>query len=151
MFGSQMKMEEYHAYNSLPMYLTENYHLSKLQIDIDAYVLAKSKDAIRLNVNTIKKQLAQIQKLAGLQPVLVLENLRLSQRNALIQAGIVFVVPKKQMYIPHYIMNLTEAESAIEEYGEEFAVATQVVFAYLLLHQIKETNAINLVRDCPTP
>ena len=149
MFGAQMMLDEYHTYGSLPMYLTENYQLSKLQIDTDTYVLAKPKDAIKLNVNTIKKQLTQIQKFTQLRPVLVLENLRLAQRNALIQAGIAFVVPEKQLFIPHFAMNLTEAESSVEEYGEEFAVATQVVFSYLLLQQIKETNAHQLSERFP--
>lgn len=149
MFGTTMILEEYHAYSSLPMYLTENYQLFKLQIGADAYVLAKPEGAIKLNVDTIKKQLTQIQKHTGLQPVLVLENLRLSQRNVLIQAGIAFVIPGRQLYIPHAVINLTETESAIEEYGEQFAVATQVVFSYLLLHQIKETNSHQLSESLP--
>lgn len=148
-FGTQMWLEEYHIYGNLPMYLTDNYQLCKLQIDADKYVLAKPKDAIKLNVTAIKKQLAQIQKYTSLPPVLVLENLRLSQRNALIQARIAFVVPEKQLYIPHYVMNLTETEASIEDYGEQFAVATQVVFFYLLLQQIKETNAHQLSEQLP--
>ncbi len=149
MFGTQMMLEEYHTYGSLPMYLMENYQLSKLQVDTDKYVLVKPKDAIKINVNAVKKQLTQIQKYTGLPPVLVLENLRLSQRNALIQAGIAFAVPEKQLYIPRFIMNLTEAEASIEEYGEQFAVATQVIFSYLLLQQIKETNAHQLSEQLP--
>ncbi len=148
-FGTQMWLEEYHIYGNLPMYLTDNYQLCKLQVDADKYVLAKPKDAIKLNVTTIKKQLAQIQKYTSLPPVLVLENLRLSQRNALVQARIAFVVPEKQLYIPHYVMNLTEIESSIEDYGEQFTVATQVVFFYLLLQQIKETNAHQLSEQLP--
>ncbi|MBR4291134.1 MAG: hypothetical protein IKT52_10940 [Oscillospiraceae bacterium] len=143
-FGTQMMLEEYHTYGNLPMYLTDNYQLCKLQVDADKYVLAKPKDAIKLNVNVIKKQLTQIQKYTNLPPVLVLENLRLSQRNALIQSGVAFVVPEKQLYIPRFVMNLTETEASIEDYGEQFAVATQVVFIYLLLEQIKETNAHQL-------
>lgn len=149
MFGAQMMLEEHHTYDNLPMYLMESYQLCKLQVGADKYVLAKPKNTIKLNVNTIKKQLTQIQKYTRLSPVLVLENLRLSQRNALIQAGIAFVVPEKQLYIPRFIMNLTEVESSIKEYGEQFAVATQVVFSYLLLQQIKETNAHQLSEQLP--
>lgn len=149
MFGSHMMLEEYHSYDSLPMYLTENYQLYKLRVDTDIYVLVKPKTTIKLNVNAIKKQMAQIQKYIGLPPILVLESLRLSQRNALIQAGIAFVVPEKQLYIPHFILNLTETEASIEEYGDQFAVATQVVFSYLLLQQIKETNAHQLSEQLP--
>ena len=149
MFGTQMILEEYHTYGNLPMYLTENYLLSKLQIGTTVYLLAKPKDAIKINVDTIKKQFTQLQKYTNLQPVVVLENLRLSQRNALIQAGIAFVVSEKQLYIPNFAMNLTETESAAQEYGEQFAVATQVVFSYLLLKQIKETNAHQLSEQLP--
>ena len=41
-------------------------------------------------------------------------------------------------------MNLTEVETSIEAYGEQFSVAAQVVFIYLLLNEITETNAHQL-------
>ncbi len=149
MFGSQMFLENYHAYGDLPMYLTENYLLFTLQIDKDLYILAKPKTPINLRVETLRKQLTQIQKYTNLPPVLVLENLRLTQRNALVQSGIAFVVPEKQLYIPHYVINLTETEYAAQEYSEQFAVATQVVFIYLLLNKIKKTNAHQLSERLP--
>lgn len=144
MFGSQMLLEEYHAYSDLPMYLTENYQLFTLRIGADKYLLAKPKDALKLKVDSLKKHLTQICKFTNLPPVLVLENLRMSQRNALIQSGIAFVVPEKQLYIPHCVINLTQTESAAKEYGEQFAVAAQVVFIYLLLNKIRKTNAHQL-------
>lgn len=148
-FGSQIFFENYYAYGDLPMYLTENYQLFKLRVGDDEYVLAKPKDAMKLKVDSLKKQLAQIQKYTNLPPVLVLENLRLTQRNALVQSGIAFVVPEKQLYIPHCVINLTETESTVQEYGEQFAVATQVVFIYLLLNKIKKTNAHQLSERLP--
>lgn len=149
MFGSQMFLENYFATSDLPMYLTENYQLFTLQIDKDLYILARPKTTINLKVETLRKQLRQIQKYTNLPPVLVLENLRLAQRNALVQSGISFVVPEKQLYIPHCMINLTETESAVQEYGEQFAVATQVVFIYLLLNKIKRTNAHQLSERLP--
>lgn len=144
MFGTAMFLEEYHSYDSLPMYLADQYQLLRLQVSADAYILAKPRDTIKINISTLKKQCAQIKKYTGLMPVLVLENLRLVQRNALIQSGIAFLVPEKQMYIPQFLMNLTEIETSIEEYGEQFSVAAQVVFIYLLLNEITETNAHQL-------
>lgn len=144
MFGTTMFLEEYHSYESLPMYLADQYQLLRLQVGNDMYVLAKPKDTIKINTSVLKKQCAQIKKYTGLMPVLVLENLRLTQRNALIQAGIAFLVPGRQVYIPQFLMNLTEQETSIEEYAEQFSVATQVVFIYLLLHKITETNAHQL-------
>lgn len=144
MFGTAMFLEEYHSYESLPMYLSDQYQLLRLQIGTDAYILAKPKDVIKINTSVLKKQCAQIKKYTGLMPVLVLENLRLVQRNALIQSGIAFLVPEKQVYIPQFLMNLTEVETSVEEYGEQFSVAAQVVFIYLLLNEVKETNAHQL-------
>lgn len=144
MFGSIMVLEAYHSYGSLPMYLVDHYQLVRLKINEEVYLLVKPKEAIKINIPPLKKQLIQIQKFTNLRPVLVLENLRLSQRNALIQSRIAFIVPEKQLYIPQFAMNLTEAEATAEEYGDQFSVATQVVFIYLLLNHIKETNAHQL-------
>ncbi len=143
MFGTNILMEP-HSSSNLPIYLTEHYQFYKLQLNDDSYIFIKPKEAIKLNISALKKQLTQIQKHTGLQPVLVFENLRLSQRNALIQAGLAFVVPEKQLFIPQFIMNLSEVETTVEEYGEQFSVATQVVFGYLLLNRIAETNAHQL-------
>lgn len=143
MFGSAMILEEYHSYSNLPMYLMNQYQLLQLQIGTDTFLLVKPNEP-KINITSLKKQLAQIIKYTSQRPVLVLENLRLTQRNALIQSGIAFIVPEKQLYIPQFIMNLTEVETTAEEYGKQFSVATQVVFIYLLLNRIKETNAHQL-------
>ena len=73
--------------------------------------------------------------------------MRLSQRNALIQAGIAFIVPGKQLHIPRFTLSLSEAEGFAEEYGHQFSVAAQVVFIHLLLNREKATNAHQLSRQ----
>lgn len=143
-FGPNMFIEEYHSHRNLPMYMIDNYQMLRLQLGADNFILVESKEPIKVNTTTIKKQMSQVQKYTSMQPVLVFSNLRLSQRNALIQSGIAFIVPEKQLYIPRFVMNLSEVETVAEEYGEKFSVATQVVFSYLLLNQIKETNAHRL-------
>ena len=100
MFGPNMLLEPHHSFSNIPMYWTDHYQFFKLQINDESYIFIKPKDAIKLNTSALKKQLTQIQKHTGLQSVLVLENLRLSQRNALIRAGLAFVVPGKQLFIP---------------------------------------------------
>lgn len=144
MFGTNTFLREYCDSGDLPMYLTDHYQMFQLRIGADAYILVRPKEPIKINTSVLKKQMYQIQRYTNLMPILAIDSLRLSQRNALIQSGIAFVVPEKQLYIPQFVMNLTETEAAIEAYGEQFAVATQVVFSYLLLNQIKETNAHQL-------
>lgn len=144
MFGTNVFLQEYCSDGNLPMYLIDHYQMFQLRLATNTYILVRPKELIKINTMILKKQITQIQRYTNLSPVLIIDNLRLSQRNALIQSGIAFIVPEKQLYIPQFAMNLTETETAIEEYGEQFAVATQVVFSYLLLNQIKETNAHQL-------
>lgn len=98
MFGPQMFLENYNRYDNLPLYLTENYQLFSLQIGEERYLLVKPKTAMDLRMETLKKQLKQIQKYTNLLPVLLLENLRLNQRSAG-AIGNRFLVPENS-YIP---------------------------------------------------
>ena len=72
MFGPQMFLENYNRYDNLPLYLTENYQLFSLQIGEERYLLVKPKTAMDLRMETLKKQLKQIQKYTNLLPVLLL-------------------------------------------------------------------------------
>lgn len=149
MFGPQVHLQDYIRVDDLPMYLTAGYQFYTLELDSEEYVLVKPRDTGTWRIDPLKKQLAQIRKFTKRQLVLVLENLRLSQRNSLIQKRIPFIVPEKQLYIPHCLMALTEAECSYETYGDTFAVATQVVFIYLLLNKIRSTNAHQLCAHLP--
>ena len=149
MFGPQVQLQDYIGADDLPMYLTAGYQFYTLGLDSEEYVLVKPRDTGTWRLDLLKKQMAQIRKFTKRQPVLVLENLRLTQRNSLIQGRIPFIVPEKQLYIPHCLMALTEAECSYETYGDTFAVATQVVFIYLLLNKIRNTNAHQLCTHLP--
>lgn len=150
LFGCSVIVSDYSSHNTLPMYLRENYELCKLKIlDDNRYILVKPKKEIKVNIPTIKKQFLQIERLTGHKPVFVTESIRLSQRNILIQANIAFIVPYKHIFLPQHIINLTEEESPINDFNETFAVTTQVIFIYLLLEKIAETNAHQLSECLP--
>ena len=149
MFGSQMDLRQYGGGDDLPMYLTAAYQLYTVRLGADRYVLAKPKEPVKLKIDTLQKQLTQLRKFTRGPPVLVLDHLRLVQRHALIQAGIAFVVPEQQLYIPPCAIHLVETETVAQEYGSRFNPATQVVFIYLLLHKMKQTNAHQLSAQLP--
>ena len=70
------------------MYLADQYQLLRFQAGADAYILAKPRETVKINITTLKKQCAQIKKYTGLMPVLVLENLLLNEvkeTNALLE------------------------------------------------------------------
>ncbi len=136
---------------NMPLYLTEQFVFLKFKIDgnDNKYILTEPKEKIEIKINTIRKQTSQIKKFSNCTPVMVFDELRLTQRNALIQADFSFVVPDYQVYIPNVMFNLIEKDVIKKEYNLEFSVPTQVVFIYILLNDIKETNARKLLNDLP--
>jgi len=150
-FGTTIKTEYGKFYNAFPMYMTERYkfHFIKLPTEDTSYVLVKPLRKQDININQIKKQIKQIYNYSESVPVFVFESLRLSQRNVLIRNQIPFIQPDNQIYIPNIMINLSQKEIVAKEYAEEFSIAAQVTFIYLLLNDIKETNAPRLAMEIP--
>ncbi len=138
-------------YDAFPMYLMERYkfYFFKLPNNEQSYVLVKAIDKQDIQINQLKKQIKQIYGLSGSMPVFVFDSLRLSQRNLLVQNQIPFIQPDNQIYIPAIVINLCEKEIVLKEYSEEFSIAAQVTYIYLLLNHIKETNAPRLAAEIP--
>lgn len=150
-FGAGIKTEYEKFYNAFPMYMTERYkfHFIKISAEGMTYVLVKALKRQDININQLKKQMKQIYSCSEAVPVFVFENLRLSQRNILVHNQIPFIQPDNQIYIPNVMINLSQKEIAAKEYAEEFSIAAQVAYIYILLNNIKETNAPRLAAEIP--
>lgn len=150
-FGTDIKTKYEKSYNAFPMYMMERYkfHFIKIPVEDKTYVLVKPIKRQNININQLKKQIKQIYSYSESIPVFVFENLRLSQRNTLIQNQIPFIQPDNQIYIPNVMINLSQKEIVAKEYAEEFSIAAQVTYIYLLLNNIKETNAPRLATEIP--
>lgn len=150
-FGVTIKIEYHKFYNAFPMYMTEkyNFHFIKFPNDENSYVLVKPKIKIELNIIQLKKQMKQIINYSKSTPIFIFDSLRLSQRTMLIQNQIPFIQPYNQIYIPKIIINVREREIVEKEYAEQFSIAAQVTYIYLLLNDIKETNAPRLAMEIP--
>ena len=150
-FGTNIKTEYGKCYDTFPMYMVERYkfHFIKLPTEDTSYVLVKSLKKQDININQMKKQIKQIFTYSESMPVFVFESLRLSQRNVLIRNQIPFIQPNNQIFIPNIMINLSQKEIVAKEYAEEFSIAAQVTYIYLLLNNIKETNAPRLAMEIP--
>lgn len=150
-FGINVKSEYKEINNALPMYMIEryNFHFLKLPNDDISYVLVKPLKKQDININQMKKQIKQIHSHCKSVSIFVFESLRLSQRNNLVQNRIPFIQPNNQIYIPNTLINLSQKEIVAKEYAEEFSIAAQVTYIYLLLNDIKETNAPRLSKEIP--
>lgn len=150
-FGNKITFLYNEYEKNMPLYLNEHFVFLKFKINgyENKYILTQPKEKIEIKINTIRKQISQIKKFSDCIPVMVFDELRLTQRNALIQADFLFVVPNYQIYIPNVMFNLLEKDVIKKEYNFEFSVPTQVVFVHLLLNDIKEMNARKLLNDLP--
>lgn len=150
-FGNKITFLYNEHERNMPLYLNEQFVFLKFIIDgnENKYILTQPKEKIEIKINTIRKQTSQIKKFSNCIPVMVFDELRLTQRNALIQADFPFIVPDYQIYIPNVMLNLLEKDVIKKEYNLEFSVPTQVVFIHLLLNNIKEMNARKLLNDLP--
>lgn len=150
-FGKEIRTEYNKFYNTFPMYMTERYkfHFIKISNDEKSYVLVKTITKQGINIVQLKKQMKQIYNYSNSVPVFVLDSLRLSQRNVLVQNGIPFIQPENQIYIPTIMINLSQREIIQKEYTEEFSIAAQVTYIYIFLNYIKETNAPRLAEEIP--
>lgn len=150
-FGAGVKLEYHKFSNMMPMYMTERYkfYFIRLPFEDKSHVLVKPLTKQEININQMKKQIKQIFSYTESVPVFILDNLRLSQRNVLIKNQIPFIQPNHQIYIPRVMIHLSEREIFEKEYAEEFSIAAQVTFIYLMLNNIQETNAPRLALEIP--
>lgn len=150
-FGNKVHINDFFEISHMPMYLVQKFDFKQVTIDNqkNQYIFIKPKEKINIKIDSIKKQTKQINNHTNCIPVLVFNELRLTQRKALITNFIPFVVPYNQLFLPNVIINLSEKEILEKEYSSEFSVPTQVVFIYILLNDIKETNAHRLSENIP--
>lgn len=150
-FGINIKTEYRKFYNAFPMYMMERYKFCFIKIlgDDKSYVLVEPLKRQDININQLKKQMKQIYGCSESMPIFVFESLRLSQRNILVRNQIPFIQPDNQIYIPNIVINLSQKEIIQKDYGNEFSIAAQVTYIYLLLNDIKETNAPRLAAEMP--
>lgn len=124
----------------------DGYEVSRFQLNdnLKQFVLVNFENQLEIRTRKIKSIVVKLQGELDAIPVLVFDELRLTQRNALVESRIAFVVPGSQIYIPYTVINLMEKEVEKKTYSDYFSVPAQVVYILILLNNIKETNARQL-------
>lgn len=116
----------------------------ELREGLNQYVLVRFEKKFDIRTKTIQKIISEIRKEVDAIPVLVFDELRINQRNVLVESGVAFVVPQYQIYIPNTMISLIEKEITKKTYSEYFSVSAQIVYIFILLNNIRETNARQL-------
>ncbi|MCL9981191.1 MAG: MarR family transcriptional regulator [Bacteroidia bacterium] len=94
--------------DKLPMYIHETFKLYRTPIFNTEIILAELKNDDKLSIQQTEKQVTQLKKLLNQKVVIVLSNVQAFNRKRLIEKGINFIVPGKQLYMPNLLIDLRE-------------------------------------------
>ncbi len=121
----------------LPLYIHETYKLYKTEFFNTEIILAELKNDKELSIHQTEKQVQQIKDLLNQKVVVVFENIQAYKRKRLIEKGINFIVPGKQLYLPDLMVDLRESYThpKAKQKNEKLLPSAQFLLIYHILHR----------------
>lgn len=121
----------------LPMYIHETFKLYSINLFNTGIILAELKNEDELSIQQTEKQVQQIKNLLNLKVVVVLENVQAYNRKRLIEKGINFIVPGKQLYMPDMLIDLRESfvHPKTKQKNETLLPSAQFILIYHIIHR----------------
>lgn len=121
----------------LPMYIHETFKLFNTDLFNREIILAELKREDELSIQQTEKQVQQIKNLLNQKVVVLLENVQAYNRKRLIEKGINFIVPGKQLYLPDMLIDLRESFIHIKtkHKNETLLPSAQFLLIYYIIHR----------------
>jgi DNA-binding MarR family transcriptional regulator len=121
----------------LPLYILETFKLYRTDLFEREIILAELKNEDELSILQTEKQVQQMKNLLNLKVVVVLGNVQAYQRKRLIEKGINFIVPGKQLYLPDLLIDLRESfvRPKTKQSQETLLPSAQFVLIYHIMHR----------------
>lgn len=123
--------------DKLPIYIQETFKLYLTDFLDTEIILAELKNKAELSVQQTEKQVQQIKSLLNKKVVFVLENVQAYNRKRLIEKGINFIVPGKQLYLPALLIDLRESfvHPKTRQKSEKLLPSAQFLLIYHIIHR----------------
>lgn len=124
----------------LPMYIHETFRLYRTDIFNTEIILAELKNDNELSIQQTEKQVQQIKSLLNQKVVIVLDNVQAFNRKRLIEKGINFIVPGKQLYMPDLLLDLREnfVHPKTRQKNETLLPSAQFLLIYHIIHRFQK-------------
>ena len=123
------------ALGKLPMFITEGYMFYEITLFGRAVILAEQKNSDEFSVLQIERNFNQIRQELQNKVALIAESITAINRKRLIEKGINFIVPGKQLYLPDLLIDLRETFPAKIIRKEKLLPSAQFILLYHLLHR----------------
>ncbi|MFA5296692.1 MAG: helix-turn-helix domain-containing protein [Lutibacter sp.] len=127
---------------NLPMYISQAYKLYDVVIFDKDIVLVALKNEDDLSILQADKHLQLLRNTLNKIVVLVLDNLPSYNRKRLIEKGINFIVPGKQLFLPELLINLKESytQPKAKKESKTLMPSAQCLLLYHIIHRDSEWN-----------
>ena len=128
--------------DGLPLYISETYRLYETSLFNHDLILVEHHQPDQISILQIQKHFSLLRKYLGKKVVLVTEDLSSFNRKRLIEKGINFIVPNKQLYIPDLLMDLKESfvRPKTKRQREKLIPTAQFLLIYHILDKYDEFN-----------
>jgi len=121
----------------LPMFLSETYNLSEAKILNHTFIIVERRNPDELSILQTEKHFKIIKDTFDTNVVLLANNLASYNRKRLIEKGINFIVPGKQLFLPDLLIDLRETLSPRRETGKKQTLlpSAQLLVLYRILNK----------------
>lgn len=122
---------------SLPIYIGETYKLYSSTFFNQLIVLAEPKSAEDLSIQQIEKHFSLLKTTLERKVVLILTGITALNRKRLIEKGLNFIVPDKQLYLPELLIDLKEnlVNSKAKRKNDTLLPSAQFLLIYHIIHR----------------
>ena len=134
------------ALEHLPNFISTRYDSQKVSLSGQKAVFLYPKTELE-QVETLKKHLERVKKVADSPVVLVLEQITARQKEYLLRDKIAFIVEGKQIYLPFMAVYLQERCDAKKNDREEILPSAQMVFLHFIYEGAKEMSTSQAAKD----
>ncbi len=119
--------------DKLPFYIRSAFLLRKLTLMDREVVIAEAASDTPMTIQQIEKQFQVIYEELAKPIVLVADDLSAITRKRLIEKGVNFIVPDKQLFLPALLMDLKEMFKKPKRRKESLLPSAQVILLYRIL------------------
>ena len=121
----------------LPLFLSETYNLSEAKILNLPFIIVERRNPDELSILQTEKHFKIIKDTFDTKVVLLANNLASYNRKRLIEKGINFIVPGKQLFLPDLLIDLRETLSPRRETGKKQTLlpSAQLLVLYRILNK----------------
>lgn len=121
--------------SNLPIYISQAYKLYNVTIFNKDIVLVELKNEDDLSILQVDKHLQLLKNNLNKIVVLVLGNIFSYNRKRLIEKGINFIVPEKQLFMPELLINLSENYAQRKTKLKSLMPSSQFLLLFHIIHR----------------